>query len=123
MPLASDVVVHGTETGPPADVVWLPMVVLPRRSVNALAVPLVPSTHITTQAVPPTLAPAVGWVMTTLSGVAVALDTVTVRLDVAVRPAESVTLTASAWLPLATEVVFQVYEAVVATCTPSMVSR
>jgi hypothetical protein len=55
-------------TGPRAEIVRLPTTVPPALSVKVLAAPVVPSTHITTQLVLLTVAPALGWVMKTLSG-------------------------------------------------------
>jgi len=46
--------------------------------------------------------------MAIVSGVVGALDTVTVRVAVAVRPPESFTVAVSVWLPSGTVVVFQV---------------
>jgi hypothetical protein len=123
LPLDKPVVVHGIETGPRAEVVWLPTIAPSTLSVKALDDPLLPSTHITTQALPPTVAPPVGWVTATCSvplaaggggadaeaaGAAVppALLTVTLRLTLPVWPAASRTLAVSTWLPLATLAVF-----------------
>src|SRR5204862_418057 len=44
--------------------------------------------------------------MATVSGLATTLETVTVRVAVAVRPVESFTVAVSVWLPLAAVVVF-----------------
>lgn len=122
LPLDKPVVVHGIETGPRAEVVWLPTIAPSTLSVKALDDPLLPSTHITTQALPPTVAPPVGWVTATRSvpldagggadagaagaTVPLVLLTVTVRLALPVRPPASRTLAVSTRLPLATLAVF-----------------
>jgi hypothetical protein len=123
LPLPTLVVVHGIVTGPRAEVVWLPTVAPSTLSVKTLEEPLDPSTHSTTQAVPPTVAPPAGWVTATRSvpvvggggggggvdgggGVPPALLTVTVRLTLPVRPPASRTLAVSTRLPLATLAVF-----------------
>jgi hypothetical protein len=91
-----------------------------------------PFTQTTAQWVPLTVAPLTGAVRATVrlpvggggaGGVDATFETVTVRVAVAVRPAESVTVAVSVWLPLATPVVFQAYEGAVATWAPSTVSR
>jgi hypothetical protein len=80
--------------------------------VNALDDPLVPLTHIATPAVTPAAAPPGGRVMNMRRllpalGVGAVFETMTVRLALARRPAGSVAVAVSVWLPLATVVVFQ----------------
>src|SRR5256885_9792037 len=67
VPLITDRVSHGTVTGPRDDVVCVPTCLPSALSVKTLDDPLVPSTHITTQAVPLTLSLFRGCVMKTLS--------------------------------------------------------
>src|SRR2546428_365239 len=86
-------------TGPAFGTVLVPTATPSTESVNWLALPLAPVTHMTTHTVPPTV-PPVGCVPASVSepgdggGVAV-LDTVTVLVAVAVRPAPSVTVAVS----------------------------
>ena len=83
-----------------------------------------PSTHTVTQTTPLTVAPALGVVIATRSAEA-PLETVTVMLDVAVRPPESVTVAARVWVPAATPDVFQANDGVepVNAVAPSTASR
>src|SRR5207249_3050517 len=102
--------------------------------------PLAPLTQIVTHTTPLTVDPAPGLVMATFSvppvgggggggGGDVVFCTVTVIVAVAVRPAASLALSASVWLPLARALVFQANEAVVPVTVwvearvPSMVRR
>ena len=102
--------------------------------------PLAPLTQIVTHTTPLTVDPAPGLVMATFSvppvgggggggGGDVVFCTVTVIVAVTVRPAASLALSASVWLPLARALVFQANEAVVPATVwvearvPSMVRR
>src|SRR6267143_5625611 len=66
VPLITERVSHGTVTGPRDDVVCVPTCVPSALSVKTLDDPLVPSTQITTQAVPLTVSLFRGCVMKTL---------------------------------------------------------
>lgn len=100
-------------------VTWTPLTVSVRtrapaaERVKVLAVPEAPSTQMLTQTTPLTVAPEAGLVMKTFRTDGGELATVTVRLALAVRPAESVTVAVRVWAPLATVVVFQAKEAAV----------
>jgi len=100
------------------------LTVVPATDRVTVDAPLAPLTQTVTHTTPLTVAPGFGLVIATFNvppvggggggggGVAV-LFTVTVSVAVAVRPAASLAVSPSVWVPLATPVVFQVNDALV----------
>src|SRR5260370_37578618 len=106
--------------GPALPVVVVPIVWPASVSVNVLELPLWPSTHMTAQGTPLTVAPPDGWVIDTRSVLPPpVLLTATEMLAEAVRPAASVTVADRVCAPLPTAPVFQETEALVESEPPS----
>src|SRR4030081_3570985 len=105
--------------GPALPVVVVPIVWPASVSVKVLELPLWPSTHMTAQGTPLTVAPLDGWVIDTRSVLPPALLTVTEMLAEAVRPPASVTVADRVCAPLTTAAVFQEHEALVESGPPA----
>src|SRR5712664_523675 len=106
--------------GPALPVVVVPIVCPARVSVNVLELPLWPSTHMTAQGTPLTVAPLDGWVIDTRSVLPpLVLLTVTEMRAEAVRPPASVTVADSVCAPLPTAAVFQENVALLESGPPS----
>ena len=112
-PFGVFVVTQGNAAGTSVEL-WLQTVEPPTVIVYALLPAAAPSTQTLTHTVPLTVAPA--WVSSASRAgcPAEAFETVTFRVAVPEPPAESVMVRPSAWLPLATVVVVQANDAVVA---------
>ena len=106
--------------GPALPVVVVPIVWPASVSVNVLELPLWPSTHMTAQGTPLTVAPLDGWVIDTRSVLPPpALLTVTEMLAETVLPAASVTVADRVCAPLPTAAVFHEDEALLESEPPS----
>ena len=106
--------------GPALPVVVVPIVWPASVSVNVLELPLWPSTHMTAQGIPLTVAPLDGWVIDTRSVLPPpVLLTVTEMLAETVLPAASVTVADRVCAPLPTAAVFQGNEALLESEPPS----